>query len=578
METEADETLLHDPGEGSNSSSEDEALSDPADGLSADECIQRATEAKSEGNQRFSARDNAEACQKYQLGVQYLSKHSAHPAARELLLSMQSNLAAAQIRLELWDDAVISTTAALQIDSTSAKALYRRGLARSRLGEWEGAKLDLIAVCRVDPKNREARNELAAVQAQLAQLREQEKEKLSKLFAGKSLYAAEERERKRQEEEMARKEELRKAEEAQAEEAMRVEWRAECARLRAEAAAQQDAQREATAAAAEARAGMGAAAGDGDAKKEAGAGCDAPADDDENPPITFEAFKKQIEDKKRTEKEALDKAEEEAKAAARHERMLRAKAKEVLSDDEDLSGLVRGYKKRADGSTTSYFDREVDEKTKAMLDQMKAPKRISAGQSEETTGATSNGAIGGGAGVGSAWNRAGTTWEDKDMTKWATERLRGMLGAVVAAVPMDADCAAEMLTSSMLQNEPHLALPLRAKITSVKSCDGSATITSSRGVLRHALDYCFDLEFEITPDDGDVAEATAILKDKKYAGTLKYTDVTSPTQADLQVTYKKGKAPTTLATPRITTALDALKAQVGATLGAFVAEFKLKGI
>ena len=278
---------------------------------------------------------------------------------------------------------------------------------------------------------------------------------------------------------------------------------------------------------------------------------------------------------------------------------------------------VRGYKKRADGSTTSYFDREVDEKTKAMLDQMKAPKRISAGQSEETTGATSNGAIGGGAGVGSAWNRAGTTWEDKDMTKWATERLRGMLGAVVAAVPMDADCAAEMLTSSMLQNEPHLALPLRAKITSVKSCDGSATITSSRGVLRHALDYCFDLEFEITPDDGDVAEATAILKDKKYAGTLKYTDVTSPTQADLQVcdappsghlprevtcrermhvalllnsvcflplvprwqvTYKKGKAPTTLATPRITTALDALKAQVGATLGAFVAEFKLKGI
>lgn len=39
---------------------------------------------------------------------------------------------------------------------------------------------------------------------------------------------------------------------------------------------------------------------------------------------------------------------------------------QVLSDDEDLAGLVRGYKTRADGSKTSYFDREVDADTKVL--------------------------------------------------------------------------------------------------------------------------------------------------------------------------------------------------------------------
>ena len=74
-----------------------------------------------------------------------------------------------------------------------------------------------------------------------------------------------------------------------------------------------------------------------------------------------------------------------------------------VDDEEDLKGIVRGYKKRADGSTTSYFDREVDAETRAMLDRMKQPKRI------ETEAAASETPR-----SGSAWNKAGT-WEDKDM-------------------------------------------------------------------------------------------------------------------------------------------------------------------
>jgi len=80
---------------------------------------------------------------------------------------------------------------------------------------------------------------------------------------------------------------------------------------------------------------------------------------------------------------------------------------------------VRGYKKRADGSTTSYFDREVDAATRALLDQQKAPKRIEPCDSSFNTAE----------GAASAWNAAGTTWEDKDVSKWAEGRLRELLGA-----------------------------------------------------------------------------------------------------------------------------------------------------
>ena len=52
----------------------------------------------------------------------------------------------------------------------------------------------------------------------------------------------------------------------------------------------------------------------------------------------------------------------------------------TVEDEEDLKDMVRGYKKRADGSTTSYFDREVDPETRAMLDRLKQPKRLDGAQ------------------------------------------------------------------------------------------------------------------------------------------------------------------------------------------------------
>ena len=67
---------------------------------------------------------------------------------------------------------------------------------------------------------------------------------------------------------------------------------------------------------------------------------------------------------------------------------------------------MKGYKIRADGSKTSYFDRQIDEKTKALLDEQKKPKRLSAGGAEAAPASAEEARQQGGA--GSAWNAGGT--------------------------------------------------------------------------------------------------------------------------------------------------------------------------
>ena len=68
-------------------------------------------------------------------------------------------------------------------------------------------------------------------------------------------------------------------------------------------------------------------------------------------------------------------------------------------DEEDLKGMIKGYKKTADGKTTSYFTREVDPETQAMLDQLKQPKRI-----DPVEAAAPLAGAPGASSRGSAWN------------------------------------------------------------------------------------------------------------------------------------------------------------------------------
>ena len=53
-----------------------------------------------------------------------------------------------------------SRSAALAIEPRSVKALLRRGLARSVLGDYEAALTDFEQVLVLEPNNRDAQNEI----------------------------------------------------------------------------------------------------------------------------------------------------------------------------------------------------------------------------------------------------------------------------------------------------------------------------------------------------------------------------------------------------------------------------------
>ena len=237
-----------------------------------------------------------------------------------------------------------------------------------------------------------------------------------------------------------------------------------------------------------------------------------------------------------------------------------------IEDEDDLSG-VRGYKKREDGTTTTYFDREVDSETKRMLDQAKAPKRLSVGEGAQTAGAPS-----GAQPLGSAWNGGGT-WEERDLSTWANAEIKSALDGLSAELPADFSAAVDGISADakaigagggdLSSNEAlldalHLAQPIGAKVKEVKSVEGSAAVTCSRGALRHSLDYAFAVRAELTvPGADDGASATYIAK-------LEYSDVAAagskPVSYELKRSYES-------AVPRrhelrVSRAVDQLDAEV----------------
>eukprot|EP00940_MAST-03C_sp_MAST-3C-sp2_P003163 g3163.t1 len=148
----------------------------------------------------------------------------------------------------------------------------------------------------------------------------------------------------------------------------------------------------------------------------------------------------------------------------------------------DDPGLMRGYKKKSDGRTTSYFDREVDESAKKLIGDC-TPKPIQDASRTNIDSAEK---------VGSAWNAAGT-YEEKDRTPWAKARLESLL--------KNCTCGCDDVAT---------------RVTEVKKLEGEASHTFMRGRRRYIFEFSFDLKFEVV-----------VNAKKTYKGTLKYVEFAS---------------------------------------------------
>ena len=170
---------------------------------------------KQHGNEAFKAARHAVAVDIYADAIHAATEAAkdalSKAAAESLLGSLHANSAASHLKLERWADAVASASGALEVDGDNAKALYRRGMAQLRLKDRAAARRDLVRCAKVDPKNRDAREALAALDRERAA----EKAEFREAF-------------KR---EIARDE---AADGAESEESIVEAWRVECDRLRTE--------------------------------------------------------------------------------------------------------------------------------------------------------------------------------------------------------------------------------------------------------------------------------------------------------------------------------------------------------
>ena len=100
-------------------------------------------------------------------------------------------------------------------------------------------------------------------------------------------------------------------------------------------------------------------------------------------------------------------------------------ADRVVVEGEDLGSDVKGYVRRADGTTTTYFDRGIAHQiTPSVLAPQPLP--IANGGAKGAVPATADRS---GGTNQSAWNSAGT-FEERDVSEWARDRLAGMLSLI----------------------------------------------------------------------------------------------------------------------------------------------------
>ena len=147
-------------------------------------------------------------------------------------------------------------------------------------------------------------------------------------------------------------------------------------------------------------------------------------------------------------------------------------------DDAEGSETMRGYKKTSDGRTTSFFHTELDDQAKQLIGDI-APKKIEKPIEFST------------AGDASAWNAAGT-FEQKDQTSWATDRLKTLLIGTTAVSP---------------------SKNAEVSVVNVNSVTGDAQIVSARGKRKHVCDFTIVLEWELKVDDTRVIDGKISVMD-----------------------------------------------------------------
>ncbi|KMT19680.1 hypothetical protein BVRB_1g010660 [Beta vulgaris subsp. vulgaris] len=98
------------------------------------------------------------------------SVHNIDIEIRELVVSQQLNIAACEIKLSLFKEDIGSCSLVLEVDKSNVKALFRRGVALTKIGSMEDGYTDFRIAIGVEPKSKAIAQEIASLEAVLFQV------------------------------------------------------------------------------------------------------------------------------------------------------------------------------------------------------------------------------------------------------------------------------------------------------------------------------------------------------------------------------------------------------------------------
>ena len=164
--------------------------------MTTEERLEHANKLKASGTELFQKHNFLEATAKYEDAASYavgegISGNDIEMEERPLYVSCWSNAAMCYIKQKEWTDAIRATNNVLAIDSeagTNIKALYRRGLARLKLGMYKEAKVDLMAAYKIDNANKDVRKALQMLKDEVANSKKKEKAAFGGMFGKVDMY------------------------------------------------------------------------------------------------------------------------------------------------------------------------------------------------------------------------------------------------------------------------------------------------------------------------------------------------------------------------------------------------------
>jgi tetratricopeptide (TPR) repeat protein len=172
--------------------------------MSVEEAVFNANALKEQGNNAFKGNDITLARTHYNDGLTMMKKQSSKSKdfsesqtreVNQLLIALNGNLAMVEAKQENWAKSLQYAIAVLDLDSLNVKALFRKGQACGKLGNYEQAKFELQKVVDMDANNAAAKKELAEVTRLMKEQSKKDKAAYSSMFSKGSMYEDREKER-----------------------------------------------------------------------------------------------------------------------------------------------------------------------------------------------------------------------------------------------------------------------------------------------------------------------------------------------------------------------------------------------